>query len=384
MYACGDNDLENDIFYNVVQLQHVGSSDNINMVAQTDWWHHYGTAESMVTGEGVGRWYIVRNSDPTKIKSTLIETLPEINTGTAESVKDFVLWSIQHYPATHYMLIVGSHGSGWRTRRSIEAKGFGQDFTSDPSREALISLPDFKSILPSIYSALGNKKLDILAIDCCLNGAIEVAYQIKDYVDLLLASEETIPGSGYPWESIATDIVANPTWSGSTLATDIVNLYQTQYSGQEKTTLAAIDLSKITTVADRTKTLASLITANTLEANFRDLINQHTGQTYSIQRYHDVTFRDLWHMADNLISSWGSDPACADITIECATIKTAVEQAVILSKYTSGSTDIYSVANSHGLSIYLPTPQTTTYEAEYGDLDFSTYTGWGTFLQNFN
>jgi hypothetical protein len=100
-----------------------------------------------------------------------------------------------------------------------------------------------------------------------------------------------------------------------------------------------------------------------------------------VQRYHDVTFRDLWDLADKIIQN-STDEADYNITTECVAIKSAVEQAVLLSKYTGGSSDPYSVANSHGISIYFPTTQTTTYDTDYDAIDFATYTGWGTFLKN--
>jgi len=377
LFCSGDNDLESEIFTNVNELELTGSSDQVNMVAETDWWHKAGTSETLSTGEGVGRWFVTKDSDMVRIKSTLVQTLDEINTATAEAIKEFVVWAAANYPAQKYILIVGSHGSGWRSG-VVKPEGFGQDFTTDPSRGSIMSLTDLKSVLPSIKTALG-KNLDILAIDCCLNGMVEVAYQIKDYVDILTASEEIIQGDGYPFTDMAADLVAAPTMSASSFATDIVN----KYYNQKMTTLAQIDITKITNVADRVKTFTTLFTTSEMYEALRDILNDSSGTTYTVQRYDDVTFRDLWHMCDVLIAQKGSDSAYSAITAECAAIKTAVEQAVVISKYTIGGTR-YSVANSHGISIYCPTPQTTTYEAGYDTVDFSTYTGWGAFLQKFN
>ncbi|MFA5878777.1 MAG: clostripain-related cysteine peptidase, partial [Candidatus Margulisiibacteriota bacterium] len=380
-YAAGDNDLDSHLFNSVVQLQKAGSTSQVNIVAETDWWHRQGAADTLVTGEGVGRWYIEKSDSVTKLTSTLVESVAEINTGTATSVKDFVIWAAQKYPAQHYMLVMTSHGGGWRTNaQALAARGVGQDYTSDPTKQILITLPEFKAVLPSIKSALG-KNIDIFACDSCLNGMVEFAYQFKDHVDILVASEENVPGTSFPWDTIAVSLVADPTISAVNLAKNIVNLYYTAYTQQQITTLAAIDLSKITAVVTAIKELAPLFDTTSKDTAFKNLVNTASGQNYSIQRYGDVTFRDIWDMADKIITNWGSDPAYSSIVSKCATIKTAVESAVLLSKYTSGSSDTYSVANSHGLSLYIPTPQTTAYDTDYTNLDFTTYTGWGTFLQ---
>jgi hypothetical protein len=227
---------------------------------------------------------------------------------------------------------------------------------------------------------VGSKKLDILGIDCCLNAMVEVGYQFKDYVDIINASEENIPGNGFPYTAMATDLVATPTMSSNALATDIVNRYNEKYNGQYMTTIAAIDLSKIGDVETHVKNLAAAFNTPEAYTDFRDIVNSGTGNVFAVQSYSDATFRDLWHLADTIISQKSSDPAYYAITAECGAIKTSVEQAVILSKYTTGATG-NPVSNSHGLSIYVPTPQTTTYEAAYGTLDFSIDSGWAAFLQ---
>ncbi len=384
LFAAADNDLEEPTFNNVNELELTGSSDRVNMVAQTDWWHHSGDAESLVTGEGIGRWYITKDTDMVHIKSTLVGTVEEANTGTAEAIRDFVVWAVANYPASKYMLIVGSHGSGWRKGREIEKKGFGQDYTTDPSKASIMDLADLKTILPAIYSTLGNKKLDVFGIDACLNGMVDVAYLLKDYADILIASEDVIPGDGYPYTAFAAEIVATPTMTARELALFIVAKYYEKYYNQRSSTLAALDLSKIDALADSVKALAGSFSDPAQYEAVRDIINSETSGVYLVQRYYEIPFRDLWDFCHKIIEQKGSDPAYATIAEKCASVKTAVEQAVIDSKYTSGADDAYSVAGSHGISIYLPTPQTTTYESEYSGVDFSVFTGWGNFLQQFN
>ncbi|MFA6548471.1 MAG: clostripain-related cysteine peptidase, partial [Candidatus Margulisiibacteriota bacterium] len=381
MFAEGDNDLEPYIFGNINEMEKTGSTGEVAMVAETDWYSYSGSAESLTsTGEGVARWYILKDQDMAKIKSQLVMSLPEIDTGTAEALKDFVLWAVQNYPATHYMLIVSSHGGGWRTRNTTNS-GVGQDFTTDPTRSRLITLPQLKSILPDIKTAVGNKKMDIIAFDACLNGAIETAYLMKDYFDYMAASEENIPGTGYPLDTITADLVATPAMSAEAFSKIIVNKYYDYYlANGQRSTLAAIDLSKVTAIANEVKALKDLYNTSTKEALLQEIIDTHTDSyNYLVQRYYYTSYRDLWHLADKIIAgSTGTDYDA--ITVECAAIKSAVEQAVLLNKYTDPlpvPSNTYALANSHGLSIYFSTISTEAYDTGYDALDFSTYTGWG-------
>ena len=379
-YAAGDNDLESYILNNVIQLQKAGSTSQVNIVAETDWYHHDGTSTTLTTGEGVGRWYIEKSSSTTSLTSKLVGTLQEINTGSAASVKDFVLWAVQNYPAKHYMLVMSSHGGGWKNSPPLKARGLGQDYTSDTTKQLLITLPDFKTILPDIKSTLG-KKIDIIACDACLNGMVEVAYQFKDYADYLVASEEIVPGYGFPWDTIAISLVADPTRSPRDVTIDIVNKYYTSYNQQTNTTIAAIDLSKIDAVASQFKTFAALFDTSAKLLAFKNLVNSGTNYDFTIQRYYDATFRDAWDMADKIITYMSSDASYNDIVAKCTDLKNAIRDSVILSRYTSGIPRSYTVYNSYGLAIYIPTPETIAYDTEYNKLDFTAFTGWGDFLQ---
>lgn len=382
-YAAGDNDLEEYILNNIIELQKAGSTNQVNIVAQTDWWHHDGTAGTLVTGESVGRWYIEKSDSLTSITSKLVESLPEINTGTAAAVKDFVLWAVQHYPAKHYMLVMSSHGGGWRNTPPLKARGLGQDYTSDDTKQLLITLPDLKTALADIKTTLG-KNLDILACDACLNGMIEFAYQIKDSVDYLVASEEVVPGYGFPWDNIAVNLVANSGLSPRDLSINMVDLYYNLYYQQVNSTLSAIDLSKISALASEVKDLASLLNTPTYSLEFKNLINDNSssGGYYLIQRYSDVTFRDLSDMAQKI--NLYMQNLTPEIIAKCTSIQSAVSTAVIASRYTSAARSSYPVYYSYGLSIYVPTAETSAYNTEYSNLDFASATGWGDFLQSLN
>ena len=53
--------------------------------------------------------------------------------------------------------------------------------------------PRLSYALSQIKDVLG-QKIDLVGMDACLMAMVEVAYEIKDYVNILVASQETEPG----------------------------------------------------------------------------------------------------------------------------------------------------------------------------------------------
>lgn len=49
--------------------------------------------------------------------------------------------------------------------------------------------------LTDAYTMTG-ERIDLLGFDACLMGMMEVAYELQDHTDIMVFSEETIPGGG--------------------------------------------------------------------------------------------------------------------------------------------------------------------------------------------
>jgi len=107
------------------------------------------------------------------------------------------------------------------------------------------------NVLAKIKTNLG-KPLDLLGMDACLMSNVEVAYQARSYVDYVVASEETEPNEGWPYERILGELVAHPDIATADLAKKIVKAYVQSYKDNgsgEDVTQAALDPSKVETLA---------------------------------------------------------------------------------------------------------------------------------------
>ena len=106
----GDNNLEPDALLNFWQLAQVGSNNDINVVVQFDRIAKY--AHTQPDWPQTLRFRVTRGMQP--LPSNALEDIGEANMGDPQTLRDFVVWGQNKFPAKHYMLIIWDHGQGWR------------------------------------------------------------------------------------------------------------------------------------------------------------------------------------------------------------------------------------------------------------------------------
>jgi hypothetical protein len=173
-----------------------------------------------------------------------------INFGDPSSLANFLNWGIQNYPAKKYLLLLWDHGSGWRKRSAKRDICF-DDYFGNSS----LTLPELKQAFQNAVNLLG-RKIDVVVLNACLMGTIEVDYQLKDLVDYLVSSEASMPDAPL-WGESLKKLVSNPGMSPRDLAITIADTFYNQaykayQSGllQEGATIAVKDPSIIDKIAD--------------------------------------------------------------------------------------------------------------------------------------
>jgi hypothetical protein len=141
--------------------------------------------------------YIDENNDVVKL-----EELGEPNTGSEETLYDFVSYAKENYPADRYIICFYGHGSSW----------FG--CCGDATDRDALRVHEIKNALDSAGG------VDLIYFTApCLMGAMEVVYELRGCADFLIGSEGI---SGfylwtYPMERIFTEMHENPTISNADL-----------------------------------------------------------------------------------------------------------------------------------------------------------------------
>ena len=219
-----------------------------------------------------------------KVANPVAAAGSEIDSGNKELAGKFLDWATTTYPADHYAYVVWNHGAGWQregkgkngqilkpiknaTSYSSAGELITKEFAWDDNGSHM-STVDLNGILDPVAKKIG-RKLDILDFDACLMAHVEVAYQMRNSVDYLVASEKTEPGAGNPYGDIFSALGKNTGMNGKEFASTIVkeygkyivavNGYQgtSEYSENELRVKAEVNMSGKPNIGDKVEYLSS-------------------------------------------------------------------------------------------------------------------------------
>jgi len=181
-YAAGDNNLAPYIESDVNEMERIGSDENTNIVALLD----------LNRGKGAKTYFITQDNDPKKLNSPVLADHGQLNTADPKNLTKFIVDTVKKYPAQHYMLDIGDHGGGW------------SGAVSDDGTGGWMSTPMLGKAIADAEKETG-VKLDIVAFDCCLMATGEVANELKDHANFMVASQESEGGAGWTYNDVLKD-----------------------------------------------------------------------------------------------------------------------------------------------------------------------------------
>jgi hypothetical protein len=221
-----DKILEKDIYLDLNEAETVGSSAQVQIVAQID--RYQGGYQSRGDWVSARRYYVTQDDDLERVSSELVEDLGEANMADGDTLVDFAAWAIRNYPADKYALILSDHGMGW--------PGGWSDPTSRSSDRSLplarvvgdqIYLHELDQALEEIRRQTGVDKLELIGMDACLMSHLEVLSDLSSHAHYAVTSQETEPALGWAYAAFLEELAANPGMSGAELGEAIVNSYIT-------------------------------------------------------------------------------------------------------------------------------------------------------------
>ncbi|MBD3230326.1 MAG: hypothetical protein GF329_19260 [Candidatus Lokiarchaeota archaeon] len=317
VYLDADNNLDSYGVEDLNEMEEGLSSDtNINVIVLLD--REYKHSKT---------YYVEYDTDPA-IASTVLTTgfASELDMGDPNTLEDFIEYCIDNYPAENYVLDLWNHGSGW--------PGICYDDTSGNSH---LTLGEIRTVLSNIYTSK-SIKINITAMDACLMGMLEVAYSIEDYTDILVASEETIPGDGFPYDTILSNLVGNPSQSIYDFASNIVDLYHASYSHYSDTTLSAINLTS--NIFSTLETAFDNFTTDMIDEAPVSKMNYDSARSIC-QKFSEPAFIDLYDYTNELIN------IDSKFLTNGTNLLNAISDSVINNKQRG-------LPGAYGISIYFP------------------------------
>jgi hypothetical protein len=352
--------------------------------------------------------------------------------GAYQTLQNFVQWGATHYPADHLAVVVWDHGSGalsvvnravkgaLSNQKGVSSRvvpgsalggllnGAAQNRLTSGAAGRFVPLPGKLKVTTRGLSEdcnTGNQidttqlplglasppqPVDMLIIDCSLQCTTEVAYQVRSAARVMVGSEESPPGTGYPYDVWLNDVKVNGSQGQGPCAVgaDLINQDLAVYAagGSENAyqnnnvTQAMIDLSEMSNVATAVNVLG-----NNLVTTFNTAGSLIAAARANAHQFEFPEFKDLYHFANLIQASSGvpSTLATAAYNVQYAMTNTTSGAVLMSAHGASGE------AQASGLSIYLPDPgvassvdYTTGYDPAYNNLALATAApGWVSFLQ---
>ena len=363
VYSAADDEvLEENMWFDVNEMEIVGSTPQVNIVVQMDRY------QGAFSGDGdwtdTRRFLIGKDNNLESITSPVVQSVGEVDTGQPQTLIDFVTWAVQTYPAKKYALVMSDHGGGW-------TGGFSDMSASSYSE---LSIPEIVASLETIRQNTGVDKFEVIGFDACLMGQIEVFGSLYPYSNYMVASEEVEPGYGWSYAAWLEQLVQNPTVNGDGLSQSIISTYvindvlltggraSAEEIAQEEstTTLSAVESAKVPDVIGSMNLFLSAITE--MDQSLVAQARTYTRSYFSLFGEEvSPSFIDLGNFAE-VLSTLTDETEIQQTAIQ---LQTAISSAVVAEKHGP------NMSGSNGIAFHFPDSD-LYYYTEYNS-DFPPY-----------
>lgn len=316
----------------LLDLQMASPTENVEVIILAD-------------GQIDGDTMLMRGTDGLEV----IEHLGELNMGDPSSLKYLVDYSTSRYDADKTLLFIMDHGGSWRGS-CVDGSGLLVEETD------LLTMPEFRA-------ALEGHHFDVLFWDACEMGSLEVAYEVRDIADYMVASEETVLVSPslamnvFLLQQIIGLLDAYPEKDPREACEGFIDLYNPTAAGAANLIFELIDVTQTYQVVDLSEVDEVALAVDRLGSDLLKLLPEYRGKIaqarkdtkgylaapehYNGELKMVPLYVDLYELTENLertLPGTGIDEACGEI-------RSKLEPAVIGTK---------GDPRSHGLSINFP------------------------------
>lgn len=186
-----------------------------------------------------------------------IVNLGEVNSSSPDTLSSFIEYALTEptLASENFMLMVQNHGNGYLGLCSDEGI---------PDIEELKVWMSIDDLGRGIRTALDktSESIDIVALDACTLGTVEIAYELRDTASYLVASELGVPFDGMNYKDLLSGLSEDPSIQPLDLACKLVDDYAAWYSAplhtlptlypymQDFASLSVIDLGAVDQLAD--------------------------------------------------------------------------------------------------------------------------------------
>ena len=298
-----------------------------------------------------------------------------LDSGAANTLINAIKWAVTESPSDYISINLWNHGSGPLNPRKSRGVCF------DDSTGNYLNDKDLQLALRETVKLIG-KKINILCFDSCLMASIEGDASWVDYVDYVVASEETIPGYGWGYDKVLP-ILEKSIVEPRNFAYEMVNAYKQTYLREKDYTMSAVSTNNIKDLANYVDQISKeliFLLKSQIGNTFRNILVKTRNYTTS---FTEPSYIDLKHFYTNLLTNISklntNNPV---IHQRLAHLKNLVNLAIeSIKTNVINNVSGPDYPNASGISIYFPTSWIDT---SYSALDWTAkYPNWLLFLRTF-
>lgn len=280
-----------------------------------------------------------------EINENVVATFPESNVVDATFMSEVLNEVKNRFPASSYSLDYWSHGLSWVPDNNPfyapSTKWIGQD-----GNETM----DIKELREAIEDS--GIKFDYILFDACLMSSIEVAYELRNTTDMIIASPIEIWEFAFPYKDIS-DLMCDKT----NRAVEIAQKYAEFYNGSDAYSTGAIAVLNCKELEKLAHEVKELFKDNPVSVDQID--------TDGIQYYDRYTYDMLYDLQQYI-------DAAAKVNGKDLT--TFHEQMIntVVYKYTTSSFASITINKEKfsGVGTYIPVKEYTGWNKYYQTLDW--------------
>jgi Clostripain family. len=304
IYMSADNDLSADALDDIEEMKKGYRDNGIHLVVFADLARESPYLLEMAPDSG-----------------KIVKTYPEINSANASQMQEVLNDIVDLYPAHNYGLILWSHGTSWLPS-NMPLRSFGRDHGSE------MDIPDLSMALPIHF--------DFILFDACLMGAVEVAYELKDKTDYLIASSMEIIYKGFPYDKVIPELV-KPVIDYKSVARHYFDYYDTMQGAYRSATVSVIETRYLQELAHRLKQL--------FENNTTSIHPFDRTSVQGMDTYQEQYCFDLADFVDTVFPE-----------TDKSLFTDQLNKAVVYKAHTPMFLSEYEIKTYCGLSCYIPHP----------------------------
>jgi hypothetical protein len=320
-------------------IDEIASAENLNILVLQD----------TIRGPAV-LYYIDEHHN-----KSILEELGEMNMGDPQTLIDFINYAKEDYPSDRYQLCFSGHANAWY--------GVCPD---DTSRGDILTPHELKQAF------METSGVDLLCfIGCCKMGSLEVMYELKDYCDVYIASEDD--GYGPHWYGMIDDMCecmnTNPDFSTIQIGKQIVEfIHDNPNEYKNELTISAIRTDKINSIFETFKDLCSYLYNN--DETLYQTVKSARNLTKDFNFIQDSYLLDFY----DFINNYQAIETNSTILQFLNSIKLNLSDTIIAKYHGKNQND------SQGLSIFYSTNDMISKYGNY-NLDFTEDSYWDELLE---